>query len=53
MKDNLIFYPIFLNVILVFILYAKNTLDNRKAIKYKLFLILVDKKIIRIGKLII
>ena len=35
MKDNLIFYPIFLNVILVFILYAKNTLDNRKAVKYK------------------
>ena len=35
MKDNLIFYPIFLNVILVFILYAKNTLDNRKAIKNK------------------
>ena len=35
MEKNLIIYPTLLNVILVFLLYTKNTLDNRKAIKSK------------------
>ena len=35
MEKNLIIYPTLLNVILIFLLYTKNTLDNRKAIKSK------------------
>tara|TARA_B000000557_G_scaffold146007_1_gene118465 strand:+ start:1919 stop:2332 length:414 start_codon:yes stop_codon:yes gene_type:complete len=35
MEKNLIIYPTLLNVILVFLLYTKNTLDNRKAVKSK------------------
>tara|TARA_B000000609_G_scaffold14253_1_gene8906 strand:- start:2093 stop:2506 length:414 start_codon:yes stop_codon:yes gene_type:complete len=35
MEKNLIIYPTLLNVILVFLLYTKNSLDNRKAVKSK------------------
>ena len=35
MEKKLLIYPTLLNILLVFLLYAKNLFDNRKAIKSK------------------